>query len=242
MLIKGSALEHENVSRKVQDPLSIRNAVQIHGTLISALEFARDSVNQELNSSTDNPVVDFSNKRMVSSGGYYSSQLTLALETVSRAVSQVVVAQLARISKLVSEKHSGLPQYLARSGVLSNGFAPVLKVAEALVARIKLALSNVDHWPSINADGVEDVQNNAPLAAQTLIQALRNCERLCALELIIAARALDMRADIQCSDKVSQLYQSIREVVAESDQVCSIGGDVEVVASKIRTRSLPIPD
>jgi histidine ammonia-lyase len=154
-ILKGSRLFSETGPREIQDPLSIRNVVQVNGTILAAIIFAKNIVEIELNACSDNPVVDIEAGRIISGGGYLSAHLTLAVETVSRAINQMVAAQLSRMSKLLANRHTGLPQFLALPESSSNGFAPVMKVAEDLVAQIKKLLCPVEFWPSINADGVE---------------------------------------------------------------------------------------
>ena len=84
-LLRGSVLFDPAKARRLQDPLSIRNAVQVHGALISALNFAIDTVEVEMNASSDNPVVDVARHTIISCGAYHTPHLTIAVETVSRA-------------------------------------------------------------------------------------------------------------------------------------------------------------
>ncbi len=240
-LLEGSVLFEENQWRKIQDPLSFRNIVQVHGAALSALEFARDTVNLELNACTDNPVVDLENHNIISSGGYYSAHITLVLETVCRALDQVVVTQLARMTKLLSNRHSELPQYLAVPGADSNGFAPTLKLAEALVAEIKQLFTPVMLWPSINADGVEDIQNHAPLRAKSLDQAIELATKLCAMELVISCQGLELRGDIDKAPAgVLNIYQGVRSVVATFEQDRPLGEDIENLAEYLGSDKFPI--
>jgi len=200
-------------SEKIQDPLSLRNMVQVHGTLLGSIRIAREFVNAELNASSDNPVIDIQKSRIISSGGYYTSHLTVSLEGISNALSQSAVAQVARLGKLLSHRFSGLPQFLALAQANSNGFAPVMKLAESLLAEIKQLTSPVEHWPSFNAEGVEDIQSNAPLAAQSLRQATNLYRELIAIELMFAAQALDLREDHAMSSKIKEVYKFTRKYV-----------------------------
>ena len=233
-LLEGSRLFVAGQPRKIQDPLSIRNAVQVHGAAYMALEFAQKIVDCEINSCTDNPIVDIEQKRMISSGAYYSAHLTLAVETVSRALDQVVVTQLARMSKLLSNQHTGLPQFLAQPDANSNGFAPTMKIAEALVAEIRKLLMPVSIWPSVNANGVEDIQSHAPLAAKSLGEAAKYCHQLCAMEMIMASQALELRQAVSDAPaRVLSLYHAVRQVVSKLDEDRPMGADIENLAQAI---------
>ena len=234
-LLLDSELNNLDLARKIQDPLSIRNTVQVHGTLQTALDFAIPLINQQLNASTDNPVVDIEKNRVVSSGGYYSSQLTLATETLGRALEQVIVTQLARISKILSQRHSGLPQFLALPEANSNAFAPTLKLAESLVAEIKKTLAAVDYWPSINAEGVEDIQNHAPLSAKSLTHALHLSEKLCAMELIMACQGADLTdRNSTLPAALFSIYKRVRSIVPVLQQDRPMGKEIEMLAELIQ--------
>jgi histidine ammonia-lyase len=239
-ILKGSRLFSETGPREIQDPLSIRNVVQVNGTILAAIIFAKNIVEIELNACSDNPVVDIEAGRIISGGGYLSAHLTLAVETVSRAINQMVAAQLSRMSKLLANRHTGLPRFLALPESSSNGFAPVMKIAEDLVAQIKKLLCPVDFWPGINAGGVEDIQSLAPLAATSLCDAILHCEKLCALEMIIAAQALELgNRQQQSPGDILAAYTAIRSIVPALEGDRPMGQDIERLANWIRTRRLP---
>jgi histidine ammonia-lyase len=242
-LLDGSTLEDPAKAARVQDPLSIRNVVQVHGSLLSALMIARSTVNAELNSVTDNPVVDIPGNRVVSSGGYFSAELTMCLEALARSLDMAITTQLARLSKLASTRFSGLPQFLARPSTDSNGFAPVLKIAEALVGQIKRELAPVDLWPSINADGVEDVLSNAFERAQSLKRALLHARRLSAIEMIMAAQGLELSGQsADAPENILSLLEATRTVVASLDQDRPLGGDIENLAQAMSLETFPLVD
>ncbi len=242
-LLEGSSLNNPLKAAKIQDPLSIRNIVQIHGTLLTALTRARSTVNAELNTVTDNPVVDFQNSCMVSSGAYLSSELALCIDSVARALDMAVVALLARLSKLISEKYSGLPVFLSSPGAHSNGFAPVMKIAESLVSRIKHNLMPVPIWPSVNADGVEDVLSNAFERSRTVLEALGYCRKLVSIEMIMSAQALELSGRLAASPApVHQLYHYVRNTVPTLEDDRPMAMDIENLAASLCIEDFPLLD
>lgn len=192
-LLAGSALLSPGAARRLQDPLSLRNVVQVHAALVATLQDSAGLVEMEMNGATDNPAVLLDSGEVVSTGNYHNPQLTLAVERVARALLFTASLQAARIAKLLAARFSDLPMYLARPGADSNGFAPHLKLAESLLARIHAAAEPVPLWPSISADGVEDALTNALLAAEKLRAAVDDSCRLAALELAVAAQAIELR-------------------------------------------------
>ncbi len=242
-LLEGSGLKDFTQAARLQDPLSIRNVVQVHGGMLSALIFSRSTVNAELNSVSDNPVVDVDAGQIISSGGYFSSELALCLEYLARSLDMAATTQLARLSKLASSRYSGLPQFLARPGAHSNGFAPVLKIAEALVGKIKRCLVPVQLWPSISADGVEDILSNAFERGQSLRLALEYTRSLSAIELIMAAQALELAGrNDNAPLNIKNLLTATREIVSPLDQDRPMGNDIENLAAAVCLESFPLVD
>jgi len=191
--LAGSALWQAGTARRLQDPLSIRNLVQINGALNLALDQARPIVAVELNGASDSPIVLPDTGEVISCGAFYTAELGLVCETLARAILGVAMAQIARMAKLLDPRFSDLPVFLARPESGSNGFAPLMKTAEALVAEIAHAAQPPAIWPSINANGVEDTMSTAPVAARALRRAVGAFRTLVALELVIAVQGMELR-------------------------------------------------
>lgn len=192
--LEGSLLWDKKQARRLQDPLSYRNICQIHGATASALEQARLVIKIEANGSSDNPVTLIESDEIISCGNYYTAELGQVIEGISRAIVPQAMAQLSRMSKLLHPDFSGLPAFLAQENSGSNGFAPVMKTAEAWLAKLAHAAQPVPIWPSINANGVEDCLPNSPQSICALSTVTDCMRHLNALELLIAAQAIELRA------------------------------------------------
>jgi histidine ammonia-lyase len=191
--LDGSSLFDQKNSRQLQDPLSFRNIAQIHGAVSLAFRTAKDVIEIEINGSSDNPMTFAESGDILSTGAYFTSELALVCEMINRSFIPFVMAQLARISKLLSPQFSGLTMFLAPPDSNSNGFAPLMKTAEALVAEVVHAAQPTNVWPSLNADGVEDCFTTAPIAVRALSRIVENARLLCAIEMIVAAQAIEQQ-------------------------------------------------
>ena len=232
-LLAGSRITGPGDARRLQDPLSIRNLPQVHGAAFASLDFAGGAACAEINSASDNPVVDLSGDRIISCGAFHTPLLTVAAQALSQALVQVSHAQLARMSKLLSERFSGLPQYLAEPGHDSNGFAPLMKVAESVVAELGHAAMPVPVWPSVNADGVEDIQSNAPAAVKGLQRAVELGWKLCAMEMMVAGRAGELRGEPTSAPLLEALRDRVRKVVGPTARERPLGDAIDTLADRI---------
>ena len=238
--LKGSGLHADGAARRLQDPLSLRNIVQVHGAVQAALTFLELAVHAEINGASDNPTALVDDEVILSAGAYHTPHLTNAVETVSRAFAHLCVTQLARLSKMMAARFTDLPTFLAAPGSDSNGFAPVMKTAEAVVSEILHTAQPVAIWPSINADGVEDAMTGTPTAARALLRVADYACYLSAIEFLVSAQAIDLRV---CRDELGapmiDVYSWVRSHSAELKSDRPLSGDIEALADQIRTGAVP---
>ncbi len=233
-LLEGSRLSNHDNARRLQDPISLRNIPQVHGSALASIGFAREAVEAEINGASDNPAIDVASGTARSTGAYHTPHLTIAIETQSRALTHVAALQVARISKMLSHRFTELPLFLASPGANSNGFAPVMKVAEALFAEIQHLAQPVPVWPSVNADGAEDGLTNAPLAVKNAAALVNKSRLLTAIELIVATQAAELR-DLgdSIAPRLKALTSVVRSVSGPLVEDRPLGRDIEAVAECI---------
>ena len=190
--LAGSDLTRPGHSRRVQDPLSLRNLAQVHGAVFAALDVAVAALDTELNGAPDNPAV-LDDGAVLSTGAYLTPHLTITLGALTQALTHLAAAQVARISKQVHPRFTELPVGLGAGDVASTGFAPAMKTAEALFSEILQLAAPSPVYPSAAADGVEDVVTHSAIPAKALGPIAERLNRLTAMELMIAAQAVELR-------------------------------------------------
>jgi histidine ammonia-lyase len=164
-----------------QDPLSFRTAPQIHGALAEAVAAAAASIRLELNSRTENPLVDIEAGRMISGGNFQVLGLALQYEQLRLALAHVAVASERRIAKLSARSASARRSGEARVPGL------IWYSASAIVAELRHLANPVSLGGSSLSEDVEDVSSNAPLALQLLERSAELTRQVLAIEVICAA-------------------------------------------------------
>jgi len=192
-LLEGSQLHQPGSARRLQDPLSIRHIVQVHGALHEAIATASRTLELEINCATDNPAVDLEKGVVISTGNYHTPHITLAVDHVRRGLALAATTQAARISKLMPTRFTDLPMHLSGDTATSNGFAPVMKLVESVLTRIQSESASVAFWPSMSADGIEDALTHSWESARLLAACAAHCRQLTAIELTAAAQGIDLR-------------------------------------------------
>ena len=102
-LLEDSAInEAHRWCDKVQDAYSLRCAPQVHGASRDLLDYAVYTVETELNSATDNPLVLVDEGVLVSNGNFHGQPLAFALDTLAMAVSELADISERRVERLVN--------------------------------------------------------------------------------------------------------------------------------------------
>lgn len=232
-LLQGGALLEPGAARRLQDPVSLRCVPQVHGALHAALDFARPVLASEINGDSSNPAVLPGDGEVLSNGNFHTPLLAIAFDTVAQACAQVAHLSLARLSKLLLERMTGLPANLSRHDATRSGFAPIVKPAEALVAEIAFLAQPVRGGLSLSADGVEDHMTHALQAAQKLMKIAELMRLLIAAELLVAAQAVDLRGELRLGPRMRRIQESVRALAAPLDDDRSLSRDVARIEAEL---------
>jgi histidine ammonia-lyase len=240
--LEGSSLMQTGAARRLQDPLSLRNAVQGHGAAHHFNDVLERIVTVQINGAPDNPVVLVETGEVVSSGNFLTPHLTVALEAASRALCMVATLETARIARLLSERFSGLAMFLSPGSASPNGFAPLLKIAESLLSAMTARAAPSAIWPSASADAVEDAMTQSLQAAQNLAAVVEGLERICAVELMVAAQAIELRGTAgDLAAPLAAVLAHIRSISPALRHDRALGAELDGLAAGIRQKRFAEP-
>ena len=234
-LLEGGALTAPGAARRVQDPLSFRVAAQVHGCLQAAFESARDAVEVELNSAADSPLVIPGDGVMLSNGNFHLPHLALAFDAAAIACAQSASLATERVIRFMSPGFTDLPLQLTRHGPAHSGFATVQKTLTALWADIRLRANpgSLDFLPL--SEGAEDHATMALGTVEKLGGMLARIRYVVAIELMVAAQALDLRniAVEMLGHGARSAYARVRSTVPVLDVDRPLGPDVDALAERV---------
>ncbi len=223
-LLSGSYLWGPGAARFLQDPLTFRCIPQVHGAARDALAYALAAAHTELNSSQANPVVLLDEGRIVSVGNFDIGPLAAALDFARIALAPVVTSANERLVKLLQAPFSGLPTGLAGTAGqgLETGEDALSELAvagQAITAEARLLAGPVSYElaSSAKAEGIEDRTTMAPLSARRLAEMVGLIARVAAIELVVAAQAIDLRRAAGGAGGLGagtdRAYRMVREIV-----------------------------
>jgi histidine ammonia-lyase len=252
-LLDPAAADRDPVRVPPQDPYSLRCAPQVMGAAGDALAWVRATVETEINSAVDNPLIFLELERAykaVSGGNFHGAPLAHGLDLI-----KIVMTDLAGICerrvfnlcdhRLRDPEQGGrpLPAFLIRApeGLigLNSGMMIAQYTAASLVSACKTLAhpDSVDSIPSsANQEDHVSMSMNAGLHARQLLE---HVEGVVAIELMVAAQALDLRADEGRPGRgVAAVHARLRQEVAHLAYDRSMHRDIEKIRYLMRGGSL----
>ncbi|MEO5654273.1 MAG: histidine ammonia-lyase [Marmoricola sp.] len=194
---------------RVQDAYSLRCSPQVHGAARDTLDHCATVAGWELASAVDNPVV--LEDRVESNGNFHGAPVAYVLDFAA-----IVAADVASISErrtdrfLDKARNHGLPPFLAHDPGVDSGMMIAQYTQAAIVPELK-RLANPASVDSIPSSAMqEDHVSMGWSAARKLRRSVDGLTRVIAIEVLTAARALDLRRPLEPSPATGAVIGLLR--------------------------------
>jgi histidine ammonia-lyase len=222
---------------RVQDAYSLRCSPQVHGAARDTVAHAASVAARELASAVDNPVVLPEEGRVESNGNFHGAPVAYVLDFLA-----IVAADVASISErrtdrfLDKARNHGLPPFLADDPGVDSGHMIAQYTQAAIVSELKrLAVpASVDSIPSSAMQ--EDHVSMGWSAARKLRRSVDGLARVVAVEVLTAARALDLRAPLEPSPATRAVVRRLRDAgVAGPGPDRHLSPEIETAVSLVQS-------
>jgi histidine ammonia-lyase len=220
---------------RVQDAYSLRCAPQVHGAARDTLAHAETVATRELAAAVDNPVVTVDG-RVESNGSFHGAPVGYVLDFLAIAVADLASMSERRTDRALDVARShGLPPFLADDPGVDSGHMIAQYTQAGLVSELKrlAAPASVDSIPSSAMQ--EDHVSMGWSAARKLRRSLDGLARVLAVEVLTAARALDLRAPLVPSPATAAVRSALRERVAGPGPDRHLAPEIEHAVDLVRT-------
>jgi histidine ammonia-lyase len=213
MLLSGSGVmaSHRGPEcTRVQDAYSLRCAPQVHGAARDTIAHAAAVAGRELAAAIDNPVIT-PDGRVESNGNFHGAPFGYVLDFLAIAAADVAGMSERRTDRFLDVARSnGLPAFLADAPGLDSGHMIAQYTAAGIVSELKrLAVpASVDTIPSSAMQ--EDHVSMGWAAARKLRRAIDGLTRVLAIEILTAARALDLRTPLRPARATAAVRDAVR--------------------------------
>ena len=219
---------------RVQDAYSLRCAPQVHGAARDTIAHAARVAGWELASAIDNPVVT-PDGRVESNGNFHGAPIGYVLDFLAIAAADVASMSERRIDRMLDRARShGLPPFLAHDVGVDSGHMIAQYTAAGIVSDMKrwAVPASVDSIPSSAMQ--EDHVSMGWAAARKLRRSVAGLQSVVAIELLTAARALDLRRPLLPAPASGRVLAAIRERVPGPGPDRFLTPEIDAVVELVR--------
>lgn len=231
-------LVDEYTEKKRQDAYSLRCLPQVHGASRQAIAFARQMIEIEINSATDNPLILADHLQSYSAGNFHGQPIALTMDFLALALSEIGNISERRIARLVNARESfGLPGYLIDNSGFYSGVMMAQYTAAALASENKVLIHPASGDSIPTSANQEDHNSMGSIAARQAREVLENVRQIVALELLCAAQALGVREreGHSAGAGTSAAYSFIRKYIPQMDKDREIYIDFQKAMEIVRS-------
>jgi len=229
---------HRASHHAVQDAYSLRCAPQVHGAARDVLDFARTTVERELASVVDNPLVMVERGEVVSSGNFHGQALAYAADMMASVCADVAAVSERRVDRLLDPARSrGLPAFLTSEPGVNSGLMIAQYTAAACVTALRAAATPLAAQSVSVSAGQEDHVSMGFTAAMRTRRSVEELRRVLAVEAVCAAQALELRAPLRPAPATGALLASLRTVVPHLDADRHLGDDLRAAEEWMRAEA-----
>jgi histidine ammonia-lyase len=222
---------------RVQDAYSLRCAPQVHGAARDTVDHAELVAGRELASAIDNPVVTLDG-RLESNGNFHGAPVGYVLDFLAIAAADVASMSERRTDRFLDKnRNGGLTPFLADDPGVDSGHMIAQYTQAGIVSELKrlAAPASVDSIPTSAMQ--EDHVSMGWSAARKLRRVIDGLERVLAIELLTAARGIELRGETP-APVTAAVVARMRETVPGPGPDRYLAPEIEAARALVASREL----
>lgn len=232
-MLEGSAFTRESGG---QSCYSLRCVPQGLGQVWEGFDTARPTIEREINSANDNPLIDPATGALYKAGNFYGGHVARLLDGWKIDFAAMANWGNSLLALLVDERfNDGLPANLAPKPGLNSGFKSVQLSVTSLTCAIRQLAgpSSIHSLPTEQYN--QDVVSLGMHAAVTAMDAIECLRNETAMLLLAAAQAVDLRGGLDRLGRGSAAaYRKIREVAAFQEKDSALEREIAALGGRIQ--------
>lgn len=237
ILADSQVIQHYKGSR-VQDALSLRCVPQLHGAAKKTLNDALKTIEIEMNSCCDNPIIwgDSDDPDVISACNADSSYVGIEMDSASIAATMIAKMSERRNNRLIDETLSGYPFFLIKNPGLNSGLMIPQYTQAGLLGdmRILCTPSTIDNTPTCgNQEDYVAMGYNASKKAVSVVEKL---EYILAIELLSAYQAQEfLDGELTRSSATSNVLAEIAKHIPKFEEDCYLYPHIEYLRNLVHS-------
>ena len=200
-------------THKVQPYYSLRCVPQILGPVLEVVENAERVLVNEVNSATDNPIVDVENKTVYHGGNFHGDYVSFEMDKLKIALTKMTMLMERQMNYLFHDRINGILPPFVNMGVLglNYGLQASQFTATSTTAECQ-TLSNPMYVHSIpNNNDNQDVVSMGTNSALLAKRVVNNSYQVMAIHFMAIVQAVDcLKIQDKLSKETKTIYDEIR--------------------------------
>lgn len=205
-------------SGRLQERYSIRCAPHVIGVLMDALPFFKQTLENEINSANDNPIIDTDRQRILHGGHFYGGHVAFVMDSLKNTVANLADLLDRQLALLVDAKFNhGLPRNLSGATTVaaaSHGLKAVQIAASAWTAEALKQTLPASVFSRSTESHNQDKVSMGTIAARDALRVLQLSEQVAAVTLMAGVQALRLRQQ-QGQLTLAELSTSVQQTFTE---------------------------
>ncbi|MFQ5534274.1 MAG: aromatic amino acid lyase [Sphingomonadales bacterium] len=232
--------EPQGLEEQIEDAYSIRATPQVLGPVIDTTAAVQRTVEIELNSSNDNPLIVVERREAFHNANFHGQYMANAMDQMAIVLTNMCNLSDRRNDRLLDPAHNGaLPAFLCkenpgmRLGLMGGQFA-----ATSLVAENRQMCTPVSIQTLTSTGDFQDHVSMGLIAARRTRDILRNSYYVLGYELLCACQAADQRGVEDLSTTTRAVHDIVREKVPYLDHDEPLTDHIEAAGSLLQSGAL----
>lgn len=206
----------------IEDAYSIRCTPHVIGPIRDSLKWIKSVVNNELNSSNDNPLILPEEREVFHNGHFHGQYISMAMDHLSICLTTLSNLSDRRIDRFMDKNHNNrLPAFLCsekpglRLGLMGGQF-----MATSLTSENRSLCNPVSIQSLTSTGDFQDIVSLGLVAARRAKEIYENTCYVLAFELLCGAQAAEIRNEKLLGSATKIAFECVREIVPflSSDQ------------------------
>ena len=187
--------DSKNVATLRQDRYSLRTASQWIGPVLEDFTLAYDQLTIELNSVTDNPLIDMETGRVLHGGNFQARAVTSAVEKLRQGLQSIGRMLFTQCTEMINPATSwGLPPNLCSDDPNDSFlFKGLDVVVAALTSELGFLANPVGSHVQTAEMGNQALNSLALVSARYTLEAVDVLSQIASAHLLVLCQALDLR-------------------------------------------------